>query len=301
LIHTIRKFAREIHRRSVWQVLGVYAVASWGLLRGIGSLTTALGLPGWTPEMAIVLLLIGLPIMVATAVVQGGIPGLRIVDVMDPNELEGRTPEEVLVLPQAHPMYGVSLLTWRNSILGGVMAAAVLATSVVAYRAMWSFGIGPVGSLVAQGVLEPRDPIIVADFENRTDVARLGERLTEAFHMDLSRSGIVTLLDPVLVSDALTRLGRDPETPMTGELARSLAGREGIKAVVETEVSRSGPGYRVSAGILRPDGSALARFSEVASTEEELLPAVEHLSSRVREKFGESLRTIHAGRTTDGM
>jgi len=301
VIHSIRKFAREIHRRSVWQVLGVYAVISWGLLRGVESLTAALGLPDWTPAMAVALLLIGLPITLATAIVQGGIPGLRIVDAMDPNELEGLTPSEVHVVPQSHPMYGVSLLTWRNSILGGVMAAALLATSVVSYLAMWAFGIGPVGSLVAQGVLEPHDPIIVADFENRTDNARLGETLTEVFEINLRRSVIITVIDPILVSEALERVGRGPETPLTGELARDLAGREGIKAVVETEVSRSGAGYRVSAGIVRPDGSPLARFHEIASNDEELVPAVQQLSSRIREKFGESLRTIRSGRETDGM
>ena len=38
------------------------------------------GLPDWTVRMATVLLLIGLPIILATAVVQEGIPWLRMVD-----------------------------------------------------------------------------------------------------------------------------------------------------------------------------------------------------------------------------
>jgi TolB-like protein len=252
--------------------------------------------------MAVALLLIGLPIMLATAVVQGGIPGLRMVDAMDPNELEGLTPEEVLVVPRAHPMYGVSLLTWRNAILGGVMVAALLATSVVAYLAMWALGIGPVGSLVAQGFVEPRDPILVAAFENRTDNARLGDDLTEAFATDLARSSIITLADPAFIEDALQRLGRTPQTRLTAALARDLAEREGIKAVVEGEVSRSGAGYRVSAGIVHPNGSSVARFHELASDDDSLVQAVEDLSSRIREKFGESLRTIRAGRVgADGI
>ena len=50
---------REIHRRSLWQVLGIYGAASWGVLQVVEVLTNSVGLPDWTPAMALVLLLIG--------------------------------------------------------------------------------------------------------------------------------------------------------------------------------------------------------------------------------------------------
>ena len=46
-------------------------------------------------------------------------------------------------------------------------------------------GIGPVGTLVASGVLEQREPLILADFENRSPDSTLGQSLTEAFRVDL--------------------------------------------------------------------------------------------------------------------
>ena len=76
-MHTLRKLAREIHRRSVWQSLSAYVVLSWGLLVLIDFGSIRLGLPLWTADMALGLILIGLPIIVATAVVQGGIPWFR--------------------------------------------------------------------------------------------------------------------------------------------------------------------------------------------------------------------------------
>lgn len=39
-------FIREIHRRSLWQVLGIYVVASWGVLSVVDTLAGALSLPG---------------------------------------------------------------------------------------------------------------------------------------------------------------------------------------------------------------------------------------------------------------
>ncbi|HBU57233.1 MAG TPA: hypothetical protein DEB33_05715, partial [Gemmatimonadetes bacterium] len=64
------RFLKEIRRRTVWQVLGVYIVASWGVLSGVGTLSGILGLPDWFPSLALGLLLVGLPIVLATALVQ---------------------------------------------------------------------------------------------------------------------------------------------------------------------------------------------------------------------------------------
>ncbi len=52
---------------SLWQVLGIYLLASWVVFQVIQTLTERLGLPDWVPAFAFVLLLIGLPIVLATA------------------------------------------------------------------------------------------------------------------------------------------------------------------------------------------------------------------------------------------
>ena len=43
----LRRFIREIHRRSLWQVLGIYAVASWAVLQVVDTLGGAFRLPEW--------------------------------------------------------------------------------------------------------------------------------------------------------------------------------------------------------------------------------------------------------------
>ena len=299
MLHTLRKLVREIHRRSVWQVLGVYLAMAWGILLLVRLLTEQAGLPAWTPTMAFVLLLIGLPTTLATAVVQGGLPGLRMVDAGDPNELEGLTPAQVLVVPEDHPLYGAGIFTWRNAILGGAMSGALLVTSVAAYLAMWALGIGPVGSLVAQGIFEEDDLILLAVFRNRTDDASLGETVTDALGIDLQKSSVVTLVPRQLVDDALIRMGRDSGTRLTPELARNIAAREGIRGVVEGEVSSLGGGYRLEARIVLADGRAVAQFQDTAFDREELSTTVRIISTRIRQRLGESLRAIRAGRTRD--
>ena len=71
----LRQLIHEIHRRSLWQVLGIYLVASWAVLQVVDTLGGALRLPEWLEPMALVLLIIGLPIVLATAFVREGGPG----------------------------------------------------------------------------------------------------------------------------------------------------------------------------------------------------------------------------------
>jgi hypothetical protein len=295
VIHSIRKLARAVNRRSVWQVLGGYVLSSWVVWTVVGWGTEVSGLPSWTPTLTLLFLAALLPLFVATAVVQGGLPGLRIEDEIDPNELPGLTPEQVLVIPEAHPLYGSRLFTWRNAVLGAVTSTALVVTSVVAYMTMWALGIGPVGSLLAQGVIEERDFVVLAGFDNRTDDSSLGAFVTDAFALELSRSGIVTLADQDFVQVSSIGLGADPATPLTVEMARRVAEQEGMPLVVSGDVARRAAGYMLSSSISLPSGSAIARFEEVCSGEDDLLSAIERLSERVRERFGESLRIIREG------
>ncbi|MGD2046697.1 MAG: hypothetical protein PVH96_10775, partial [Gemmatimonadota bacterium] len=209
-----------------------------------------------------------LPLVVATTVVQGGVPGLRIEDAADPNELPGLTPEQVHVVPEAHPLHGAGLLTWRNVLLGGVSSAALMVTSVVAYMTMWALGIGPVGSLLAQGVLEERDVIALRHFQNQTRDPSLAALLTDAFEEELSRAWVVP--------------GSEDDAPPA-------------KLVVSGIVSSHGPGYRLASSISSVSGSVLARFEEAAPGAADLVPTIERLSERVRERLGESLRSIREG------
>ena len=112
-------------------------------------------------------------------------------------------------------MYASGVFTWRNSILGGVAAAALLVASVVTYLTMWALGIGPVGSLLAQGVLEEGDGVLLADFDNRTDDASLSAAATDAFRVDFSESRVVTLMD-------CGALGRVTSGSMLAEVTRVL-------------------------------------------------------------------------------
>src|SRR5690606_40027557 len=57
--------------------MGIYLGVSWGALQVVEAITNSAGLPDWAPGFALVLLVIGFPIVLATAFVQHGLPGSR--------------------------------------------------------------------------------------------------------------------------------------------------------------------------------------------------------------------------------
>ena len=61
----------EQPQRSLWQVLGIYAAASWVCLQVVDVLTQNMGLPHWVFTLTLGMLIAGLPITVATHYFQG--------------------------------------------------------------------------------------------------------------------------------------------------------------------------------------------------------------------------------------
>ena len=165
--------------RNLWQILALYAGASWVVLQVVDVVKQNLGLPDWVFPFALLLLLIGLPIIVATALVQGRqVPAAAGGESVgaEAGEPVGSAPEDATR----------KLFTWRNALLGGGLAFVLLAIVTGGFMFMRDRGIGPVGSLVASGLLEEKAAIVVADFEGEDP--SLARAATQAFRVDLSQS-----------------------------------------------------------------------------------------------------------------
>ena len=174
------------------------------------------------------------------------------------------------------------------------VAAAVVALLGGGYAAARALGLTPSRSLVAEGVLAQRDPLLVADFAAPGRDSSLGTIVSEALRTDLAQSSVVTVAQPAAVRATLLRMQRPPESPLRAELAREVAARDGIKAVVEGEIASLGSGYVLTARLVAPSGNVLAAFRETADDQNELIGAIDRLSHKVRGRAGESLRSLRA-------
>jgi tetratricopeptide (TPR) repeat protein len=260
------------------RVAALFLAGSALVLGAVYLLVYRLGLPDWVLYGAGVLLLLGLPIMLAAGI-------------QERRRAQARTSGLTLPTPAGLAPW----VSWRRALIGGGLAFAGLGLLASGYTAMRLLGIGPVGTLVASGVLEQREQLILADFENRSPDSTLGPSLTEAFRVDLSQSPTLRLVDPQAVADALRRMERPTALTLTAPLAREIAERQGVKAVVAGQIDPVGRGYVLSATLLgAADGQILAAVRESADDQDALLPAIDRLSKKLRERIGESLTTIRA-------
>ena len=269
--------AAAIRRAHPVRVATLFGFAALGVLTLAYLLVRALGLPDWAFAGAVGLAAAGLPIMLWTGVIERR------------RALAGSTGRAAV------PAGVQRWFTWRRALFGGAAAFGLLGLCTGVYMAMRLLGIGPVGTLVASGVLAERDRLVLADFENRTPDSTLGPSLTEALRVDLTQSPVVRLLDAARIGAALGRMGRAAGTPLDLAAARELAQREGAKAVVHGQIDRVGRGYVLSAELVSAaDGAVLVALRENAKDDGAIIDAVDRLSGKLRERIGESLKTIRA-------
>ena len=297
----MKKLFQEAHKRSLWQVLGIYMAGSWIVLQVVDQLTESAGLPEWVPSFALVLLLIGLPVVIATAFLQhrgqatGDHDDSATGSVVD----SGAAVEAVSGLGSANAAAGVSrrLFTWRNALVGGVSAAVLFAVVMGGWAFARDKGIGSAGTLVAKGVIDDGERVILAEFSGDSVMAEVA---TMAFRVDLSQSPTINVADPTFLSSVFKRMEVDPSASVDEALAREAAIREGIKAVVSGDVARAGGSYVLTARLVAAEsGQDLINLRETASDSSQVMESVDQLSRRMRERLGESLGSIRASAPLD--
>jgi tetratricopeptide (TPR) repeat protein len=123
--------------------------------------------------------------------------------------------------------------------------------------------------------------------------------ITEALRADLAQSAMLRVVPRVTIGNALRQLQRPPDSPIDFDLARTIATREGVKAVLDGDVVEAGGRYVLSAQFISADGEQLATFREEAKNENDLIPAIGRLARQLRAKAGESFRDLRKARSLD--
>src|SRR5207253_3988874 len=89
---------------------------------------------------------------------RGGLPIMVWTGVIERRRALARTTGRAIAPVGLHRWF-----TWRRALLGGVGAFGTLGVGTAIYMGMRLLGIGPVGTLVASGVLAARDRLVLAE------------------------------------------------------------------------------------------------------------------------------------------
>jgi tetratricopeptide (TPR) repeat protein len=266
------------------RAIGVYVAAFVVAVIVAKAAIIGIGLPSWVLTGIIIVMLLGLPVIVFTGYV-------KYAAQRGPTVTPGGTATNVT--RSAFAERANQQVTWRRAALGGMWAVGAFIALVAGYMLLRAFGIGPAGSLLAAGLINDRDQILVAQFSTTTGDSLLSRAVVEAIRTDLGQSNVVTLMPASAVRQTLALMEKPPTTFIDSGVARVIAARAGVKAVLGGDIAQLGPSYVLTARLLAPStGDVLAAFRETAVDARGVLPAVERLSRALRAKLGESLKRI---------
>ena len=223
----LKQLIVEIHRRSLWQVLLIYVGGAWVCYEIIDTITDRLALPEWLPVLAIVLFLVGLPAVVATAFIRedavSAAAAAAAEEAPPGSRVEARR-------PRAH-------MTWRNS--GLIFVFALAAWGLVA-AGMFIFrggaGEGP-------AVPDERPSVAVLPLENRSGLQQ-DEYFTDGIHDE-----ILTQLSKIgaLSVRGRTSVMRYRESPAN---LREIGEELNARYLLEGGVLRAGETVRVNVQLI---------------------------------------------------
>jgi tetratricopeptide (TPR) repeat protein len=264
--------------RGPLQAGAIFVVAAVAVLLAVWVVVRLAGLPDWVFAAAAGLLLVGFPIIVLTG-----------------HHERRRAKALATGMHHTTPAGMRRYFTWRKALWGGGLAFAGLAVMAGGFMASRLSGIGPAATLLSSGALDARQPLILADFVHRGGDAALAGSVTELFRVDIGQSPAVKLMAAGDLAAALQRMQREAPEILSFELAREIAQREGVSGVIAGEINPIGAGAVISVRIASPaDASDLVALRETANGPDDIIPAINTLSRRLRARIGESLRSIRS-------
>jgi tRNA A-37 threonylcarbamoyl transferase component Bud32/tetratricopeptide (TPR) repeat protein len=274
------------------KALAIYAAAFVVVAIIAKAAIVGIGLPEWVFPGSLIVMGLGLPVVLWTGYVQRV---TRRAMTATPTFTPGGTPSATHGTIATIALKAAPRMSWYRTARGGIYAFGLFVAAIAVFMGLRAFGIGPFGSLLASGHLNRRDSILLTDFRTTNVDSTLGRVVSDAVRAGLAGSSAFTLVQPAQIVSALQLMKRPPDTRVDSAVAREIAERNGIKAIVDGDVTGVPGGYIVSIRLVRTDsGGELASFRETGDGPRGLIDAADKLARELRSKAGESLRAVNA-------
>jgi hypothetical protein len=168
----------------------------------------------------------------------------------------------------------------------GAIGAAMLLLIVAGY-----FGVTwyrtPAVSLAS------REPLLLADFVNTTGEAVFDGALKNALEIQLQQSPYLNVVPASQLHSTLKLMQRPANEPIKAAVAHDLCQRLGVKAILLGSIAPLGNAYVIGMEAQAcQTGDVIAREQTQAASKTEVLTSVGDAAARIREKLGESIRSI---------
>jgi DNA-binding winged helix-turn-helix (wHTH) protein/tetratricopeptide (TPR) repeat protein len=168
-----------------------------------------------------------------------------------------------------------------------LMGAAVL-PAVVLPVVIWSHK-----KLADRQPVSSKGIIVLADFANTTGDPVFSDALRQALIVELEQSPFLSVLSDRKMADTLKLMGRPASQPLTPAVAQEICARASANVMMEGSISSLGTEYLVGLNAVRcSNGDPIAHEQVEARRKEDIVAALGHAATKVRERLGESLDSM---------
>ena len=140
--------------------------------------------------------------------------------------------------------------------------------------------------------LSNKDTILIAEFVNTTGDPIFDGTLKQALSVQLAQSPFLNIFPEERIREALGYMDKPPDERLTRQIAREICQRQGIKAMLVGNIASLGSHYVITIEAITQSGESIAREQSQAESKEQVLASLGAVTSRLRQKLGESLSSI---------
>jgi serine/threonine protein kinase/tetratricopeptide (TPR) repeat protein len=170
---------------------------------------------------------------------------------------------------------------WKEVAVGSALLAIVL--SIVG----WYYIARPAHALSRM------DTIVLADFSNKTGDSIFDDTLRQGLAAQLQQSPFLSLVSEQRIQQILRLMGQRSDAKLSPTIIDDLCQRAGSKAYLSGSISSLGSQYVIGVNAVNcQTGDYLAQEQVTANGKENVLKALGEASTKLREKLGESLKTV---------
>jgi serine/threonine protein kinase/tetratricopeptide (TPR) repeat protein len=141
--------------------------------------------------------------------------------------------------------------------------------------------------------LSQSDTVVLADFVNKTGDPIFDDTLRQGLAAQLQQSPFLSLVPDQKIQQTLKMMGKSPETKLGPSIAGEVCVRSGSKAYLSGSIANIGNQYVIGVSAVNcATGESLAQEQITADGKENVLKALGTVSTTLREKLGEELKSV---------
>src|SRR5262245_14524367 len=172
-------------------------------------------------------------------------------------------------------------LTGRETAIIAILALLLLA-------AAWFFL-----NRISTPALAEREPLLLADFENKTGEDIWDGTLKQALAIALEQSPYMNIFPEARARSTMRLMNRSVDEPITPAVGREICQRRNVRALLVGTIAKLERSYTVTLEATdAQSGETLARTMEQATGRDEVVSALGRAANDLRERLGESLASL---------